>query len=531
MDAIVGPVGTDRSMTMKPAEALPHAYKLTARVRAVILAAMFTLVVGLPTSASAVEPEPIDRAKQALSKQMDAVRVPGAAFVVVDAAGETAVEGLGTTGDGRQVTATTPFVIGSTSKSFTALAVMQLVDDGLVDLDAPVRRYVPEFRLARGSATDSITVRHVLQQTSGLPEIAGGPVVKSAKDGSALDAVRELRDTRLAGPPGRTWHYSNANYVLAGLVVERASKMPYATYVERRIFAPLGMDRSSTSIRDARRDGVARGHRLWFGAMVSTGPAFRPGLLAAGYLVSTAQDMGRYLRMYLRGGLADDGRRVVSTRGLKTMTAPGPKAHLGPWAGEVSVHYAMGWFVGGPWQEPALLHPGNSPDSSAMITLLPNKGMAVATVMNLSHELPVPGNPAAPDRISRNVVDAILGEPVDTGPSTTGFYVVFDLIALLLVGAALWGLWRAVKTLRRGGPPRRRLLATLGVVVRVMAIALLLLIPVAAGYGWAGARAWAPDLTLVLATLVAVLIPVTALRLMTLLRHADRLDTGKEESA
>jgi hypothetical protein len=191
----------------------------------------------------------------------------------------------------------------------------------------------------------------------------------------------------------------------------------------------------------------------------------------------------------------------------------------------------MGWFVGGPWQEPALLHPGNSPDSSAMITLLPNKGMAVATVMNLSHELPVPGSPAAPDRISRNVVDAVLGEPVDTGPSTTGFYVVFDLIALLLVGAALWGLWRAVKTLRRGGPPRRRLLATFGVVVRVMAIALLLLIPVAAGYGWAGARVWAPDLTLVLATLVALLIPVTALRLVTLLRHADRLDAGKEESA
>lgn len=165
MDALAGTTDSDRSMTMKPGEALPHAYKLTSRVRAVILAAVLTLVVGLPTSAPAVEPEPIDRAKQALRKQMDAVRVPGAAFVVVDAAGDSAVEGLGTTGDGRQVTATTPFVIGSTSKSFTALAVMQLVDDGLVNLDAPVRRYVPELRLARRSAADAITVRHVLQQT------------------------------------------------------------------------------------------------------------------------------------------------------------------------------------------------------------------------------------------------------------------------------------------------------------------------------------------------------------------------------
>ena len=145
------------------------------------------------------------------------------------------------------MSADTPFVIGSTSKSFTALAVMQLVDDGLVDLDAPVRRYVPELRLVQPGAADSITVRQVLQQTSGLPEAAGGPILKSAKDGTALDAVRELSGTRLSDPPGTAWHYSNANYVLAGLVVERASGTGYAEHVRRRIFTPLGMTDSSTA--------------------------------------------------------------------------------------------------------------------------------------------------------------------------------------------------------------------------------------------------------------------------------------------
>ena len=154
--------------------------------------------------------------------------------------------------------------------------------------------------------------------------------------------------------------------------------------------------------------------------------------------------MGRYLQMYLRGGLSDNGTRIVSADGLRTMTTPGPIAHLGAWADGASARYAMGWFVGGPWREPVVFHPGNTPDSSAMITVVPGRGTAVATLMNLSHELPVPGNPSAPDRMSRNVVDSLLGEAVDTGPSTTRFYLVFDLIALLLVGAAGWAC---------GGPP------------------------------------------------------------------------------
>jgi CubicO group peptidase (beta-lactamase class C family) len=486
------------------------------------LTASVVLLVAGAGPAGAVDRSDVQRAVEVLTGQMDSVGVPGAAFAVVDRAGDTVVGGLGNAGGGRTVSADTPFVIGSTSKSFTALAVMQLVDDGRVELDAPVRRYVPELELQSPEA-DAITVQQILQQTSGLPESAGGPVLKSAKDGTALDAVRELRDTRLASPPGRQWHYSNANYVLAGLVVERASGLSYADHVERRIFTPLGMTASTTRRPVAQENGgpdvtdVSPGHRLWFGATIANGPTWRPGLLAAGYLVSTASDMGRYLRMYLRDGLSDDGTRIVSTEGLRTMTSPGPTARLGSWADGAPARYAMGWFVGGPWREPVLFHPGNTPDSSAMITVLPGRGLAAATLMNLSHELPVPGSPAAPDRISRNVIDALLGEPVDTGPSTTGFYAVFDLVALLLVGAAGWGLWRAVTAARRRRAPRHTSRAVLGVILRAGAIVLLLATPPAIGYDWAIAWLWAPDLTLTLALLIALLVCAAALRLQVLL--------------
>ena len=194
------------------------------------------------------------------------------------------------------MTPQTPFVLGSTAKSFTALAAMQLVDAGRLQLDAPARRYVPEFRLADRRAAERITVRQVLQQTTGLPQTAGGPVVRSAADGTALEAVRELGDTRPAAAPGTAFEYSNGNFILAGLIIERASGQPYGEYVQRHVFAPLGMRDSYVALDAAQRAGLATGHRYWFGFTRGHGPTFRAGIQAAGYLISSAADMGAISR-------------------------------------------------------------------------------------------------------------------------------------------------------------------------------------------------------------------------------------------
>jgi CubicO group peptidase (beta-lactamase class C family) len=488
-----------------------------ARPVAGVLAAAAVLLPGA-AQASAAEAPRVEGVEQVLDEGADRAGAPGAAYAVVHAGGEFA-GGTGSTSDGDAVTAQTPFVIGSTTKSFTALAVMQLVEEGRVELDAPVRRYVPELQLAEDAAADDITVRHVLQQSSGIPEAAGGPVLGSAREGSALEAVDELRNETLHSPPGSRWEYANANYVLAGLVVERASGLPYADYVEERIFAPLDMLRSTAGADEARELGVTAGHQLVFGVPVASGPMLRSGIQAAGYLVSTAEDLGRYLRMYLDGGVAEDGTRIVSAESLRVMTEPGPEAHLGPWGDGAEVRYAMGWFVGGPFDEPALLHAGNTPDSSAMLTLLPERGEAVATLMNLSSELPVPGNPSATDRLSRNVVEAALGEPVEPGTSSARFYVGFDLVVALLVGAAAFGLARAALAVARRRGIRSRPATGAGVALRLLAAVVLLIAPSAlGGSSWARIWTWSPDLAIVLALLAALLAATAALRLLTLVR-------------
>lgn len=394
---------------------------------------------------------------------------------------------------------------------------MQLVDAGRVDLDAPVRDYVPELKLAAGQPVDDITVRHLLQQTSGLDDLAGGPLLASAADGTALEAVAELRDAELASAPGETWLYANVNYVLAGLVVERASERSYGEYVEQEIFSPLGMTRSSASTQPVGSDRLADGHRFWFGFSASTEPTRRDAALAAGYLISTAEDLGRYLSMYLAEGLGPEGTRVVSARGVATLLAPGPEAHLGPWAQGQRSRYAMGWFVGGPWGGNAVFHPGNTPDMTTMLTLFPDRGVAVGTVVNAGNELPVPGNPFIADRVTRNAVHAALGQPQLALPSMQRFYMGFDIVAVILVAACALGVRRALRTATHPISSRHRVRRWAGVLVRALAAALLVILPTLS-YGWGGLWTWAPDLGVVLAAVAALLSTASALRAIGLLR-------------
>lgn len=465
---------------------------------------------------------PTRRLSETLPDRLERALIPGAAVVVVDQSGhaDSIVSGIGR--DGAPVGPTTPFVIGSTSKSFTALAILQLVDAGTVDLDAPVRTYVPELQLAAGEPVDRITVRHLLQQTSGLSDASGGPVLASAVEGTALDAVAEIAGSRLAGDPGEVWAYANVNYVLAGLVVERAAGMSYPDYVERQIFIPLGMTNSYTDsakipVGFQGTDVQGSGHRFWFGRAVGSEPLQRRGLLAAGYLISCADDLGRYLAMYLAGGVAADGTRVISEAGLAVMLAAGPQARLGPWANGQASHYAMGWFAGGPWSEAAILHAGDSPDSTAMIALLPERGIGVATLLNAGHELPVPGNPNLTDRVARSVVDGVLEAPTVELPSMRTFYLVFDLVAAAALVLALVDLARAVRQLLH----RRRvsrLAGWLGVGARVVGGLLISLAPLLLYAGWRALWVWGPDLALLLTVMIALLLATAAVRVIALLR-------------
>lgn len=180
--------------------------------------------------------------------EMAVQRIPGLALGIVEHGRTTYVRGFGEADDsGRSVTPQTPFVIGSLSKSFTALAVMQLVQEGKLELDAPVRRYLPWFRVADERASGQITVRHLLNQTGGLSTKTGRSFQGNGdpSDDALQTAVRKLSSAELTAPVGQKHQYSTINYSVLGLIVQTVTGRSYESYVQSNILDPLLCDTRS----------------------------------------------------------------------------------------------------------------------------------------------------------------------------------------------------------------------------------------------------------------------------------------------
>lgn len=227
---------------------------------------------------------------------------------------------------GRPFDGDTVFRIASITKTFTAIAVMQLWERGLVDLDAPARRFLRSFRLVPVSNRFvEPTVRHLLTHTAGLPEVARLTGVVRPDFGESAPAGRRLPSLpefyrgalRVGAPPGARFVYGNHSYAALGQIVEDVSGVPFPTYLRTEIFSPLGMDASDllrTAAVDAR---LATGYRIG-----SRGPRAvddREMITAgAASVYSTAHDMARYLSALLGGGSNQHGRVLQATT-LATM--------------------------------------------------------------------------------------------------------------------------------------------------------------------------------------------------------------------
>jgi CubicO group peptidase (beta-lactamase class C family) len=322
-----------------------------------------------------------------LEQEMRRLNIPGAALVIVEGDEIVHTHGFGQARPGGETPSPqTPFVIGSLTKSFTALAAMQLVEAGQVELDAPVQQYLPWFRVADPEASAQITVRHLLNQNSGLPQMPG--MLNLADFDSSPDAterqMRELSTLELARPVGSEFEYSNLNYNLLGLIIEAASGESYADYIQHHIFDPLAMNHSYTSQAAARQDGLAVGHRLWFGFPFAVPNLPLPGgSLPSGQLISSSEDMGHYLIAHLNEGRYGGGQ-VLSGAGIDELHRPVTEAGA---MGISMGYYGMGWFVEEYGQTTILSHTGTTPDFFGFMALVPEQSKGLALIVNANHTM------------------------------------------------------------------------------------------------------------------------------------------------
>ena len=305
-----------------------------------------------------------------ITTKMEELDIPGAAFVIVQGDQIVHMKGFGVAdAAGRPVTPQTPFFTGSTGKSFTALAVMQLVEAGKVELDAPVRSYLPWFRVADVKASEGITVRQLLNMTSGIPKSIGQEQLANIdlSDSAIENNVRALVEVELIAPPGERFEYSNANYVTLGMVIQAVTGQSYEAYIQEHIFKPLDMQNSFTSKTEAQQDGLAVGYQKWFGIPVaSPNLPFSRGSLPAGQLIMSVEDFGHYLIAQLNNGNFQDAS-LLSPVGIAEMHQPPVNTP------DVTASYGMGWEVQDFQNVQVLAHDGAVPGFTTVMFVVPEK--------------------------------------------------------------------------------------------------------------------------------------------------------------
>jgi len=336
-----------------------------------------------------------------IEREMRASRIPGLALGIIQDGEITYLQGYGSAGREQKVAPETPFIIGSLSKSFTALASMQLVEAGKLELDATVQEYLPWFTMAGNYDAGEITVHHLLVQTSGIPNLAGVTSLAESNDRSMEEEVRDLSATELVSEPGETYIYSNANYLILGLIIEAISGQGYSEYVRSQIFDPLNMENSYLSRQEGESGGMASGHVRWFGLTRESRVQYLDNSLPAGFIISSAGDMCRYLQMYLNQG-SYNGTEVLSKDSIEAMFEPGVTRDDGG-------GYGMGLLKKLEDETTIINHDGSTQGFNAGMAFSPEEQWGVVILTNTSGQIELPAS-----AITMGLAELLRGNELDS---------------------------------------------------------------------------------------------------------------------
>ena len=345
-------------------------------------------------------------------------RIPGAAVVLVEDGRVVHARGFGLADVETEtpVSSNTIFAIGSVSKSFVANALLQLERDGRISLDDPVVSHLPAFRSVTKKKSDTISIRQLIQHTSGFSMFDGNrhQTSRSRSEGTLAKVAAQTKRYRLNRPVGHSFEYSNANYEVLGNLLARVEGSSFEAIIENRIFKPLNMNRSGI-LRDSDPE-TATPYRFIF-----TKPeAFRfsPGgaLGPKGGVYTTADDMGRYLI-----ALMDEHSAIAS---WEDDWANGSDMPIG-------ATYGPGWMVFQSDFGPLAKHNGMNGGYSALAGFAPETGLGFAIMANASQGMLAGDTSALTEDAFAVAFDLPVHGLQDQRPA---------LIQLIVVGATLTGL-------------------------------------------------------------------------------------------
>ncbi|TFV85128.1 class A beta-lactamase-related serine hydrolase [Microbacterium sp. dk485] len=345
--------------------------------------------------------------EQKLAELITKHDVPGAQLAVLDGDSVTEVAtGVLSLRTGQATTPDALFLPGSIGKLYTATLVMMLVEEGTLDLDAPIRTYLPDFEVADPRARDTVTARDLLTHTSGFD---GDHFTDTGRGDDALAAyVAGCAELPQIAPPGAIWSYSNSGYSILGRIVEVQMGMSFEQALRERIFTPLGLQHTVSFAEDAIVHPAAVGHipdpedpatqivsttwGLWraFGPMGSA-------------VVASAGDVLEFVRLHLDGGVAPDGTRLLDAGLAASMLEQQVELVDDSVLGK---GWGLGWILDRWGDVPVIGHDGNSIGQNAFMRVAPEQRFGFCLQTNVESAL----------NMYRELADWLFGRRLGVGP-------------------------------------------------------------------------------------------------------------------
>lgn len=436
--------------------------------------------------------------------------IPGLALGIINKE-EVYLKGFGGIDyTGGPITPKTPFIIGSLSKSFTAMSIMQLVESGKVELDKPVKDYIPWFSVMDKKASSKITVRNLLNQTSGISTSSGVIIQNGKEDSSIEQLVLDLKTLKLTRPVGTTYQYSNINYIILGEVIQLVSGLSYGEYIKKNIFEPLEMKHSYISQANAVKNGMAIGNRVLFGFPVTSNLPYFTGGLPEGFIISCAEDMTHYLSAYINGGKYKN-ISVLSEASIAEMFKPVSKIIE-------NQYYGMGWKISLDNGKTIIWHDGDTANFHANMTILPDSKTGIVNLYNMNLLwLPIVNN------IPKGIEKIVAGEePPSKFLNATIVNIILDIIYVAIAFDIIWTLIKIKKwrnQLKQGHKKLRKILIPLIILDFLIPILILLYFPKIFGVNWAIGLLYIPDLSYVLIVMSTCFLIIGIIKLILIFLH------------
>ncbi|MEH7236701.1 serine hydrolase domain-containing protein [Bacillus sp. JJ1562] len=419
-------------------------------------------------------------------------RIPGTAISIIENDKVIYSETIGHTGGNvKEVTQDTPFSLGSISKSFTALAVLKLAEEGLIGLDDPINNYLPSFTLKDKEASTKITITQLLTQTSGISTYDGMAISDLGSD--ERDAIQTnihlLSDTKLTETPGTLHQYSNANFSILAALIEEVTGQSYADFMDEQIFNPLGMNHAAADFERAYDRGYQSGYQSWFGFPVKSKVPYDNGGAPYGYITASSNDMVHYLKALIQR----NEEKLVNEELLNLSFSPHVQT------GETR-YYGFGWRITNPGSDKEMIwHSGSTPDSRTDIFFYPETKWGAVILTNKEHIL----EEAALIHFRNGIISIMNGEePTKVDAYKPTVQVVISLLVLLLFGAIVLLLVKIKSSKERR---YRRMNTVVGIILILLTIILIPSLIYFSSSPWHSITLFSPDIAL-LTVLLSVLL-------------------------